>query len=71
MRELLDDFDFYVVPSPNPDGYDHTWETDRFWCVSPVPSCVLVCPLTKSRYKNRQVVDPVSPCLGIDTNRCV
>ncbi|KAF4584886.1 putative metallocarboxypeptidase ecm14 [Pleurotus pulmonarius] len=52
MRELLDDFDFYVVPSPNPDGYDHTWETDRFW------------------YKNRQVVDPVSPCVGIDTNRC-
>ncbi|KAL4264370.1 peptidase M14 family protein [Pleurotus pulmonarius] len=51
MRELLDDFDFYVVPSPNPDGYDHTWETDRFW------------------YKNRQVVDPVSPCVGIDTNR--
>ncbi|KAJ8690049.1 hypothetical protein PTI98_012892 [Pleurotus ostreatus] len=51
MRGLLDDFDFYVVPSPNPDGYDHTWETDRFW------------------YKNRQVVDPVSPCVGIDTNR--
>lgn len=32
---------------------------------------VLICPLTKSRYKNRQVVDPVSPCVGIDTNRCV
>ncbi|KAL0567158.1 hypothetical protein V5O48_014833 [Marasmius crinis-equi] len=31
LASLLDIYDFYVVPSPNPDGYTFTWEGDRFW----------------------------------------
>ncbi|KAF5372907.1 hypothetical protein D9758_001469 [Tetrapyrgos nigripes] len=31
LSHLLDTFDFYIIPAPNPDGYAYTWETDRFW----------------------------------------
>ncbi|KAK0186252.1 peptidase M14 [Armillaria mellea] len=31
LSPLLDTYDFYIVPAPNPDGYDFTWESDRFW----------------------------------------
>ncbi|VDB95659.1 unnamed protein product [Peniophora sp. CBMAI 1063] len=31
LNALLDEFNFYIVPVPNPDGYLYTWETDRFW----------------------------------------
>lgn len=31
LSHLLDVFDFHIIPVPNPDGYDYTWETDRYW----------------------------------------
>ncbi|KAJ8082364.1 hypothetical protein PM082_008219 [Marasmius tenuissimus] len=31
LVSLLNVYDFYIVPSPNPDGYTFTWEGDRFW----------------------------------------
>ncbi|PCH37079.1 hypothetical protein WOLCODRAFT_109553 [Wolfiporia cocos MD-104 SS10] len=31
MSSLLDQFDFHIIPLPNPDGYLYTWEHDRLW----------------------------------------
>jgi len=45
MSSLLDLYDFYIVPVPNPDGYVYTWEHDRFWyknrqIIGPNEKCV-------------------------------
>ncbi|KAG6865072.1 hypothetical protein C0991_005301 [Blastosporella zonata] len=45
LSHLLDVFDFYIIPTPNPDGYEFTWENDRFWYknrqqMSPKSTCV-------------------------------
>ncbi|KZT71070.1 hypothetical protein DAEQUDRAFT_707371 [Daedalea quercina L-15889] len=45
MSSLLDFYDFYVIPVPNPDGYVYTWEHDRFWyknrqIIGPYEKCV-------------------------------
>ncbi|KAJ7100906.1 peptidase M14 [Mycena belliarum] len=45
LSYLLDAFDFHIIPSPNPDGYIHTWEGDRFWyknrqIVGPGAKCI-------------------------------
>ncbi len=31
IRRLLDQYEFYIVPIVNPDGYVHTWTTYRLW----------------------------------------
>jgi extracellular matrix protein 14 len=31
LRHLLDHFEFYVIPLPNPDGYEYTRKFDRLW----------------------------------------
>lgn len=31
VRAVVDAVDFYFVPNANPDGYEYTWTTDRYW----------------------------------------
>jgi len=31
IKNLLNDFDLYVMPLLNPDGYVYSWEEDRMW----------------------------------------
>jgi hypothetical protein len=31
VQTIVDSVDFRFVPVNNPDGYDYTWTTDRFW----------------------------------------
>lgn len=31
VTELVDALDIYVIPIINPDGYVHSWQSDRYW----------------------------------------
>jgi extracellular matrix protein 14 len=31
LRRLLDQFEFHIIPLPNPDGYQYTRRRDRLW----------------------------------------
>ena len=31
LRRLLDQFEFHIIPLPNPDGYRYTRKHDRLW----------------------------------------
>ena len=31
LGHLLDLYDFHIIPNPNPDGYEYTRTSDRFW----------------------------------------
>ncbi|CAH1779975.1 unnamed protein product [Owenia fusiformis] len=31
VLKMLNDFDWYILPISNPDGYVYTWTTDRMW----------------------------------------
>ncbi len=30
-RDILDNYDVYIMPVMNPDGYEYTWSKDRMW----------------------------------------
>lgn len=29
--DLIENLDWYILPSANPDGYAYTWDNDRLW----------------------------------------
>jgi len=66
LAHLLDVFDFHIVPVPNPDGYDYTWETDRFWyktrqSMGNHNKCFGIDMNRNWGYKWKATVDPIYP----------
>eukprot|EP00096_Caligus_rogercresseyi_P000121 TRINITY_DN1032_c0_g1_i1.p1 TRINITY_DN1032_c0_g1~~TRINITY_DN1032_c0_g1_i1.p1 ORF type:complete len:314 (-),score=58.90 TRINITY_DN1032_c0_g1_i1:1260-2201(-) len=53
--DILNAFDFYILPVLNPDGYAYTFRKDRLW--------------RKSRSRNGLVGSLFPRCVGVDLNR--
>ena len=43
FQKFLKDYNWFIIPIANPDGYVETWETDRMWrknmYISETPGC--------------------------------
>ncbi|KRZ10270.1 Carboxypeptidase A6 [Trichinella zimbabwensis] len=53
IQSILDKYSFYILPVVNPDGYDYSWKSERFW--------------RKSRSKHNCTF--WSCCVGVDLDR--
>lgn len=55
LRDAIENFDFFVLPILNPDGYAYTHTTDRMW--------------RKNRAQDSALLTTLTNCRGVDLNR--
>ncbi|RMD41411.1 hypothetical protein DV735_g3690, partial [Chaetothyriales sp. CBS 134920] len=44
ITDVLNHFDFVILPVVNPDGYEYSWSTDRLWRKNRQPTTLPFCP---------------------------
>ena len=55
LTSFVDDYDWYIIPAVNPDGFVHTQTKDRLW--------------RKNRLPPLPGADQSADCWGVDLNR--
>lgn len=67
VREMAENYDWYLVPNTNPDGYVYTHERDRFWRKTrkPYGNCIGADPNRNWDFHWNEQGTSQSPCSNI------
>ncbi|KAF6038904.1 hypothetical protein EB796_002787 [Bugula neritina] len=69
VKNLLEAFDWYILPVANPDGYEYSRSRDRMWRKNRRLSEVLKRPWWSAYYSHSFQRNKYRYCYGVDLNR--